>query len=76
MFVFFKRCNFLSVMLTMIYIWHKYDIDVLVLARTPPGNSYKNPVERVMSTLNLGFQAVGLMRARDEDKEMEDRISK
>ena len=32
------------------------------------GNSYKNPEELVMSTLNLGLEAVGLVRARDENK--------
>ena len=46
------RCTFLSVQLSIIYIWLKKDFDQVILARTPPGNSYKNPVERVMSVIN------------------------
>jgi len=38
------------------------DLDYLVAARTPPGHSWKNPVERIMSILNLGLQCIGLMR--------------
>ena len=60
-------------MLTMLYLWHKHDLDLLILARTPPGNSYKNLVERVMSTLNLGCQAIGLMR-HESDEKNEDNI--
>ena len=29
---------------------------------TAPAQSWKNPVERVMSILNLGLQCIGLMR--------------
>lgn len=61
------RCTYLSVMLSCIYIWHSNDLDMLVLARTPPGNSWKNPAERIMSLLNLGLQSVGVMRTRAED---------
>ena len=56
------RCTYLSVMLSAIYLWHKTDLDMLVLARTPPGSSWKNPAERVMAVLNLGLQSVGVMR--------------
>ena len=35
---------------------------MIVAVRTPPYNSWKDPAERVMSILNLGAQAVGLMR--------------
>lgn len=58
------RCTYLSVMCTVIYLWHKLDLDMVVLARTPPGWSWKNPAERVMSQLNLALQSVGLMRER------------
>lgn len=61
------RCTYLSVMLTCIYLWHKLDLDLLILARTPPGNSWKNPAERVMSVLNLALQSVGMMRVAAEE---------
>lgn len=69
------RCTYLSVIYTMIYLWHKLDIDLLIFARTPPGNSWKNPAERIMSQLNLALQAIGMMRA-ESDKVNEDRITK
>ena len=37
-------------------------MDYLCAAHTAPSHSWRNPVERVMSTLNLRFQSVGLMR--------------
>ncbi|KAH3885450.1 hypothetical protein DPMN_009444 [Dreissena polymorpha] len=37
-------------------------LDMLVTARTAPSQSYHNPAERVMSTLNLGLQNVALDR--------------
>jgi hypothetical protein len=40
---------------------------MLVAVRIPPSNSWKNPVERLMSVLNLGFQSVGLMRSNLHD---------
>ena len=65
------RCTYLSVMLTMVYIWLRFDCDLLVLARTPPGNSWKNPAERTMSQLNIALQATGMAREAcvDSDKE-------
>ncbi len=35
---------------------------MLVAARTAPQHSYLNPVECVMSLLNLGLQSIGVMR--------------
>lgn len=40
------------------------DLDMLVAVRTPPYHSWKNPVERIMSIINLALQAVGLMCSR------------
>lgn len=40
---------------------------MLVAARTAPQNSYRNPVERIMSVINIGLQAVGLMRQKLPD---------
>jgi hypothetical protein len=42
---------------------------------TPPGHSWKNPVERIMSILNLGLQCVGLMR-QEMDAGLEEIMSK
>ena len=46
----------------------KLDLDLLCAARTAPSHSWRNPVERVMSTLNLGLQCVGLMRKTGDAK--------
>lgn len=69
------RCTYLSVMVSCIYLWHKMDLDCLILARTPPGSSWKNPAERVMSLLNLGLQSIGVMRA-EADEPFETRIKR
>ena len=36
--------------------------------RTAPCQSWRNPVERVMSTVNMGMQCVGLMRKQGSDE--------
>ena len=41
----------------------KEDRNMVVAVRTPRYNSWKDPAERVMSTLNIGAQAVILMRS-------------
>ena len=48
--------------ISLIVLFISIDLDTLVVARTAPQNSYRNPVERVMSLLNIGLQAVGVMR--------------
>ena len=45
------------------------DLDMLITVRTPPSHSWKNPVERCMSILNLGLQSVGIMREETENYE-------
>ncbi|GES72778.1 uncharacterized protein LOC105326236 [Rhizophagus clarus] len=57
------RVNYLRVQLSLIALFVTLDLDLLVAVRTPPGHSWKNPVERIMSILNLGLQCIGLMRA-------------
>ncbi|GES96452.1 hypothetical protein GLOIN_2v1782174 [Rhizophagus clarus] len=53
--------------------WHPYllvytdgalDLDYFVAVRIPPEHSWKNPVEKIMSILNLGLQSVGLIRQK------------
>lgn len=67
------RCNYITVIYTMVYLFIKHDLDSLILARNAPGHSWRNPAERIMSVLNLGLQAVGVMRA---ESSMEDEIKK
>lgn len=55
------RITYVSVKLAYIAFF-KFDLDYLVTARTPPYHSWRNPVERVISTLNLGLQCIGMMR--------------
>lgn len=56
------QLRFLRVQLSWICLFLALDLDYFVAVRTPPGHSWKNPVERIMSILNLGLQSVGLMR--------------
>jgi hypothetical protein len=56
------RLTYASVQMSLICLFLEQDLDMLVCVRTPPYNSWKNPAERIMAVLNLGFQSVGLMR--------------
>jgi len=56
------RVTYVRVQMALIALYLKLDLDMLVAVRTPPGHSWKNPVERIMSILNLGLQSIGLMR--------------
>jgi len=49
-------------------VFKTLDLDFLCAARTAPSHSWKNPVERIMSTLNLGLQCVRLMREKGDDE--------
>ena len=37
---------------------------MLIAAQTAPHNSYRNPVERIMSLINIGLQSIGVMRQK------------
>ena len=54
--------TFFSVQLSLIALFLNLDLDLLVVGRTAPNHSWKNPVERVMSIINLGLQCIGMMR--------------
>ncbi len=56
------RLTYLSVQLSLICLFLKHDLDYLCAARTAPCHSWRNPVERIMSVLNLALQCVGMMR--------------
>ena len=61
------RVTYVCVQLALIALFLKLDLDLLIAVRTPPGHSWKNPVERIMSILNLGMQSIGLMRSEMSD---------
>ena len=54
--------NHMSVQLSLIMLFLEHDQDGIIAVKTPPGHSWKNPAERIMSILNLGMQLVGMMR--------------
>ena len=62
------RLTYVSVQVSLIVFFKTLDLDFLCAARTAPSHSWKNPVERIMSTLNLGLQCVGLMREKGDDE--------
>jgi hypothetical protein len=55
-------CTYTYVQLSYICLFIALDLDYFVAVQTPPQNLWKNPVERIISILNLGLQSVGLMR--------------
>ena len=60
-----------SVQLSLVALYLNLDLDFLVACRTTPNHSWRNPVERLMSIINLGFQSVGLMHSNlSEDFEL------
>ena len=54
----------LTVQISLIALFLKLDLDFLCAARTAPSHSWRNPVECIMSTLNLGL----LMRQKMDDE--------
>ncbi len=61
----------ISVRLGLLALFLDLDLDAMVVMRTAPTQIWAKPVERVMSTLNLGLQRVALARCEME-KEYED----
>lgn len=58
------RLTYLTTQISYICLFFVRDLDLLCAVRTPPYHSWKNPVERIMSILNLALHSVGLMRAQ------------
>lgn len=56
------RTTYKSVQLCLVAMFVALDLDLLVAARTAPNQSYANPAERVMATLNLALQNAALAR--------------
>ena len=66
------RVTYISVKLALIALFRKLNLDYLCAVRTAPYHSYRNPVERIMSILNLGLQAIALARkSMPEEMEVE-----
>ena len=58
------KLTYVSVQLSLIALFLNLNLDCLIACRTAPNHSWKNPVERIMSIVNLGLQCIGLMRAK------------
>ena len=58
----------MSVKLALIALFRKLNLDFLVSLRTAPSNSWANPVERIMSIVNIGLQGIGIMRSKMSDE--------
>ena len=56
------RISYVSVQLSMICLFQPLDLDMLVVSRTCPYQSWQNIAERVMSTLNLALMNIALAR--------------
>ena len=61
------RVTYVSVKLALIALFREMDLDILIALRTAPSNSWANPVERMMSIVNIGLQGIGVMRTRMSD---------
>ena len=58
------RLTYGSVQLSLLGVFKRYDLDLLVACRTAPGQSFINPVERIMSLLNIRLHGVALDRSQ------------
>uniref|UniRef100_A0A1X7UQ72 Uncharacterized protein n=1 Tax=Amphimedon queenslandica TaxID=400682 RepID=A0A1X7UQ72_AMPQE len=58
------RLTYMSVQFSPIALFCNFNLDILVACRSVPSHSWANPVERMMSIINLGLQYIGLMRVK------------
>lgn len=65
------QLTYVSTQLSLIALFLNLNLDFLCAAWTAPNQSWRNPVEWIMSIVNLGLQSVGVMR-----KEMPDEAEK
>ena len=70
-----QRNTLESVKCASICLFLELNLDMLILCRCAPGQSWLNPAERVMSILNLGLQNCALEREKG-DEHMENYIKK
>ena len=64
-----QRNTLVSVKCAAICLFRERNLDMLILVRCAPGQSYINPAERIMSLLNLGLQNCSLQRSIVPDAE-------
>ena len=62
------RLDYVFVLLSLIVLYLNFDLDMLIACRTAPKQSWRNPVERMMSIINLGLQCIEIMRAKLSDE--------
>ena len=55
--------SFMSVKLAALVLFVSLNLDVYIAVRCAPMQSYRNPAERCMSTLNIALQSVSLARS-------------
>ena len=58
------RLTYGSVQISLLCLFLRLNLDMLIAVRTAPGNSWTNLAERVMPVLNLALQNVALERSR------------
>ena len=58
------RLTYISVQLSLICLFLNLNLDYLCVGRIAPYHSWRNPVERIMSIINLGLKCVGLARSK------------
>jgi len=61
------RPTFMPVQRALMYLFLILDLDYLCAVLTPPGHSWRNPAERIMSFRNVGLQIVEIMRTQCSD---------
>ena len=61
------RVNYLSMKLALIALFRELKLDLHITLRTAPSNSWANPVERIISIVNIRLQGVGIMRRKMSD---------
>ena len=62
------RLTYASVQISLIALFLNLDLGLLIAGRTAPSHSWANPVERIMSIVNLGMQCIGVMREKMGDE--------
>ena len=63
-----QRCSLEKVKCATICLFKKHNFDMMIIGRCAPGQSYTNPCERIMSTLNYGLQNCATERERCSDE--------
>jgi hypothetical protein len=65
------NCKHLAVQMSWLGLFLKTGMDMLVVSRVAPTQSWTNPAERVMGPINLALQNCALLRMKMRDDAME-----